>query len=548
MAGGEGKKSSISGRDLSGKRNKSVDSQKAPRKDFGPNSEFARRMEVGQIIPAIGAGITGINNSIGGAIDYAFDNTVGKGLDSLLGINASDWLDGEQVGAAVDLLEDIALTRTAPGVAIALGKSFLQNSGDIVDATTGIDPVIGRELTDEERRKKALGATANIALMGAGGIPGKLFSKGAKAANSEKILDSILDGSWTKAKAAKQAFKDVSPADYKGMASPFSQTGKALREYGKAPSSISQTASAAKDRAKGIAQSIKDFDIGDLRFVQDVNQGGFRQAFKNIRQGRTANGELNDINLDNIVARLDDVITSGDATAADRIMLTRLIDAAESGHQGSIEAVNKLLGKKSGKNIYSGGKSLRNENIAPDIPQKTDLTHRPVIGEESYRELKSVNKEIESLKKQIEKAKADEKAALQDRLDELYEAYDELYSKHRDNRMRKQLKPGFAKNFARFLRDTGIISGAATVESALSPANTSDGEYGLRPSVDEFPQILLMALLARRAKGVPSMQGRSTIGPLAPSHSSIPASVMALSEIGRTYQDRYNINDASLYY
>ena len=101
--------------------------------------------------------INGVNTTVGNAVDFAWDNTVGNvgGLISKdLGNDIKNMATGKDLALVPDIASDVALT-VAGLTPVVVAKEAFRNADNFKEAATGKDSVTLEDLGDEQRFAKA---------------------------------------------------------------------------------------------------------------------------------------------------------------------------------------------------------------------------------------------------------------------------------------------------------------------------------------------------------------------------------------------------------
>lgn len=214
-----------------------------------------------QAIRGLDEGWTDLTNTIGGGLDWAYDNTIG-GLTG-----TQDAFSGEDIGGVIDVGTDIGLGALSfvPGVNLVaapllVGKNVIQESDNIYEAFTGRDATTLQKLSDGQRLSKGIGSALNVGL---GSVP--VIGKAVKP-----LTALVKGGAKATAKGAtKEAASEVLP----GMAAatiPRSMAKQGLRKIGQAAGYGGAGLTAGTLNRMG--ETGEDFDVAAISMIQDMKE------------------------------------------------------------------------------------------------------------------------------------------------------------------------------------------------------------------------------------------------------------------------------------
>ena len=152
--------------------------------------------------------INGVNTTVGNAVDFAWDNTVGNvgGLISKdLGNDIKNMATGKDLALVPDIASDVALT-VAGLTPVVVAKEAFRNADNFKEAATGKDSVTLEDLGDEQRFAKAGMGALSLALSA---LPGVGKAKNILKASDKETAEGLLTRQTDKAleKAAEATAK-----------------------------------------------------------------------------------------------------------------------------------------------------------------------------------------------------------------------------------------------------------------------------------------------------------------------------------------------------
>lgn len=176
--------------------------------------------------------ITGANEGIGNALDYAWDNLVGQiaeAIDPNTGELVRNMMTGKDLAFIPDVLTDIGLAMV-PGVGIPLvvAKEALRNADNLGSLMKGKDAITLENLTGEQALGRAAQTAVNLglaALPGKGGL--KMLSKDFGKKTTQKALASAKKAKDEAKSAFDEALGNAEAAEAQGALSDAITAAKA---------------------------------------------------------------------------------------------------------------------------------------------------------------------------------------------------------------------------------------------------------------------------------------------------------------------------------